>query len=331
MNRFASMCCLLACLLVGCQSPGTSDTAHAAPSAGPYALVLGTAQDAGLPQLGCTAACCESARRDPERRRLVASLLVVDPESGGRWLFDATPDLREQVERARGHPPGRSPPGNRPPLFEAIYLTHAHMGHFAGLLQLGQEAYAARGQPVLGTARMVDFLERDEPWALAVRSGHLAPRVLVPDRREPLLGPDGEPTALSVTAFLVPHRDEVTDTVGYLIEGPTRRLAYLPDIDKWERWERPLEDLLADVDIALVDGSFYADGEIPGRSLADIPHPFISETLTRLADQPASLRARVVFTHLNHSNPAATPDSPAAQAIQATGMSIAQEGQRFNL
>ena len=331
MNRFASMCCLLACLLVGCQSPGASEATQASSSTGPYALVLGTAQDAGLPQLGCTAACCESARRDPERRRLVTSLLVVDPESGGRWLFDATPDLREQVERARGHPPGRSPPGNRPPLFEAVYLTHAHMGHLAGLLQLGQEAYAARGQPVLGTARMVDFLERDEPWALAVRSGHLLPRALVPGQREPLRGPAGEPTALSVTAFLVPHRDEVTDTVGYLVEGPARRLVYLPDIDKWERWERPLEDLLADLDVALVDGSFFADGEIPGRSLADIPHPFISETLERLADQPLDLRRRVVFTHLNHSNPAADPAGEAARTVHAAGMSIAHEGQRFDL
>jgi pyrroloquinoline quinone biosynthesis protein B len=324
---------------------------------GPYALVLGTAQDGGLPQIGCERPCCEAARADPGRRRLVASLLIVDPGSGRRWLIDATPDLAEQVELARGHPPARragaaaladaaegagSAVGgvgavgargaggpdvlaDRPPLFDGLFLTHAHMGHVAGLLQLGREAYAARGVPVHGSERMVRWLGGNQPWSLLVDDGVLRPRALLPGATVALA--DG----LSVTALAVPHRDELTDTLAYLVRGPERTLLYLPDVDAWDAWDRPLEELLADADVALVDGTFFADGELPGRSLAAIPHPFVSDTLARLREQPAALRAKVLFTHLNHSNPAADPASAAAAHVAEAGMAVAEEGQRIGL
>src|SRR5262245_19762455 len=77
------------------------------PELRPYVLVLGTAQDGGLPQIGCDDENCRAARADPARRRLVTSILLCDPRDGRRWLFDCTPDLAEQVERARGHPATR--------------------------------------------------------------------------------------------------------------------------------------------------------------------------------------------------------------------------------
>ncbi len=324
-----AIACLGVLLGAGCGSPAASR--DPAPE-GPYVLVLGTAQDAGLPQIGCRAACCEAARADPARRRFASALLVVDPASGGRWLLDCGPDLREQVEAMRGHPPTRALPGARPPLVDAVFLTHAHMGHVAGLLHLGNEAYAARDLPVHGTASMAAFLAGHQPWALLVSLGNVRPVVVEPGVPTPLRGPDGAVVpGLTVTAFRVPHRDEVTDTVGFVVDGPSASLAYLPDIDKWERWERPLEELLASVDVALLDGTFFADGEVPGRALADIPHPFVSETIARLAAQPASLRSRVVFTHLNHGNPAADPTSAAAAAVRDAGMRVAREGDVFGL
>ena len=52
----------------------------------PYLLVLGTAQDGGIPQIAAHLPEDEAARRDASRRRLVASLLIADPASGKRWL-----------------------------------------------------------------------------------------------------------------------------------------------------------------------------------------------------------------------------------------------------
>jgi pyrroloquinoline quinone biosynthesis protein B len=315
-------------LAAGC---GTTPLATSATSAttdtpsDPYVLVVGTAQDGGLPQIGCNLSCCEVARADPSRRRLNSALLLVDPRSGKRWLFDAGPDLPEIVETTRGIPPNRTTGAGRPPLFDGIFVTHAHLGHVAGLLSLGREAYGARSQPVYVGARMSAFLSSNAPWSLAVDDGHLALE-RIKDERTVVLAED-----LRVTPWRVPHRDEFSETFGFVIEGPSRSLLYLPDIDKWERWGRPLEEALAAVDVALIDGSFFADGEIPGRSMADIQHPFISETIARLAAAPRQPRAQVLFTHLNHTNPAADPDGAAAAAVRRAGHDVAADGQVIDL
>lgn len=291
---------------------------------GPYVVVLGTAQDGGLPQIGCRQDCCNRARAMLTERRLATSLLVVDPRSKRRWLVDAGPDLREQVERARNRPP-RGVPAGRPPLFDGVFLTHAHIGHYVGLAHLGREAYGAQGQRVWATAAMAEFLSSNGPWDQLVELGHIALEPLVPD----------EPVALAadlfITPFLVPHRHEYSDTVGFRIEGPERSLLFIPDIDKWERWDRSIEAEVADVDYALLDGTFFADGEIPGRAMADIPHPFIRETLGRFRGYPAAERAKVRFIHLNHTNPAAMPVGEARREIMAAGMAVAREGEVIGL
>jgi pyrroloquinoline quinone biosynthesis protein B len=304
--------------LGACATPGT-----ALPD-GPYVLVLGTAQDGGLPQIGCVNACCTEARRDPTRRRLVTSLLVVDPASGTRFLFDATPDLPEQVERCRGLPPNRVPPdtgtGGRPRLFDGIFPTHAHIGHYAGLAFLGRETYGSQPTPVYASARMDAYLRSNGPWSLLVEDEAIELTPLV----------DGTPIELTgglrVMPIAVPHRDEFTDTFAFLIEGPERAVLYLPDIDKWKRWERPIEELIASVDVALLDGSFFDGSELPNRDMEQIAHPAIVESLARFANLPAGERKKVVFTHLNHSNPAADPESEEAAAVRAAGMSIAWDG-----
>lgn len=351
-------------LLASCSTlPATATSPDA-----PYVLVLGTAQDAGLPQIGCRAACCETARADPTAQRLVASLLIVDPRTQQRWLIDATPDLAQQVEAARGHPPGRAErlaaahPGERPALFEGVFLTHAHMGHYSGLVQLGREAYDAKGLPVHCTPSLGHYLAHNGPWSQLVDRGAITLKLFRPG--QPIVlsrdGSSGAPL-LTVTALAVPHRHEFSDTVGYRIDGPNASLLYIPDIDKWpdvdkspdnDKWpddeERPDDDkdvegssrgtgvpslsaLLSSVDVALLDGSFYADGEIPGRSMADIPHPFISETLALLRRLPSATRARLVFTHLNHTNPAAQWGSEAHRAVEAAGAQVARDGELFSL
>ncbi len=308
------------------------------PTNRPYVLVLGTAQDGGLPQIGCEAKNCKAARADPARRRLVTSLLLCDPRSGRRWLFDCTPDLAEQVERARGHPAARKEDGPRPPLFDGLFLTHAHMGHYGGLLELGREAYAAQQLPTWVTPRFAQFLAQNGPWSLLVEEQRLVLHELVDGERIEL-APD-----LFVVPFRVPHRDEFSDTLGFEIHGPQRTLVYLPDIDKWEKWDaferstaelsgspRRIENLIARCDVALLDGSFFADGEIPGRNMQDIPHPFLTESIERFRALPAAERAKVRFTHLNHTNPAADEGSKARGAILASGMRVLEEAQVFDL
>jgi len=291
----------------------------------PYALVLGTAQDAGIPQIGGRAAPDDAARRDPAARRLVTSLLVCDPASGGRWLVDASPDLAEQIDRAAGEPPTRTSEGARPPLVDGIFLTHAHIGHYLGLAELGREAYSADRVPLHLSARMAGFVRSNAPWELLVRLGNVELVPFVPGR------PVALTASLSVTPVEVPHRGEYTDTYAFLVRGPRRALLYLPDIDKWERWDQRIENWIAQVDVALLDGTFFGDGEVPGRAMSEIPHPFIAESLARFASLPATERSKILFTHLNHTNPAALADTPERRRIEAAGMSVAIEGQRIDL
>lgn len=287
----------------------------------PFALVLGTAQDGGLPQIGSYTDQDRAARQDPGRRRLVASLLLVDPGSEERFLIDATPDIRRQAEIADEVAPLPLSPG-RPPLFSAIALTHAHVGHYAGLIQLGRETYGANNQRVLASDRMSRFLETNGPWDLLVKLKHIQIERFVADKAV-ALNP-----RLSLTPIAVPHRDEYSDTYGFVVRGPSHSLLWLPDIDKWEKWDRRIEDVIAGVDVAYIDGSFFDEGEVPGRAMAEIPHPFIAESLRRFASLPEKERAKIVFVHLNHTNPAATPGSEAERAVTRAGMRVAREGER---
>ena len=319
LRLYSGLCLGLCWVLIAALLPACVTTTAELPEQ-PYLVALGTAQDGGLPQLGCRRDCCETARKDARRARLVASLLVVDPRTSKRWLIDASPDLSKQVERSRGHAEPKPQVGKRTALFDGIFLTHAHLGHYTGLLQLGREAYGTQTTPVMATERMLQFLTSEGPWSLLFEADHLQALPLNPGETVQLADD------LSVTAWSVPHRDEFSDTVCFVIQGPNRSALYLPDIDKWQHWDRSLGKVLQQVDMALIDGTFFGPDELPGRDMAEVPHPFIVETLQQLSSLPEDLSGKVIFTHLNHSNPAADPRSEAAQEIRAAGAAVLGEG-----
>ena len=279
--------------------------------AGPEAIVLGIAQDGGVPHAGCHQALCVEARRDPGRRHPVASLGLVDPAAGKRFLIDATPDFAAQMEALGGLPDG-------------ILLTHAHIGHYLGLAQLGREVLGAKKVPIYCTPSMASFLRNNKPWSRLVALENIAIREIQPGV-ELALTPD-----LHVTAYRVPHRDEDSDTVAYLVRGPERKVLWLPDIDKWEKWDRKLADFLSDPTLtAFVDGTFFSADELPGRSIAEVPHPLVAETMALVAAGSQQAR-RVVFVHLNHTNRLLW-DTAALREIEEKGFSVAREGQRVRL
>ena len=245
-------------------------------------IVLGVAQDGGIPHLRCNDGVCAAVRAGKRRAEKVASIGVVNSRTGQAVLFDATPDFSEQVQALTG---------GRPP--DRIFLTHAHIGHYTGLMYLGREATGAKEVPVSGTGRMTSFLRANGPWSLLVSNSNISLQTIEPDR--PIdVGP-----GLRVTAFLVPHRDEFTDTVGYRIEGPRATALYVPDTDRWETWKTSIRELADTADLAFLDGTFASASEVQGRDITEIPHPMMSVTRKLLA----GARARLWFIHINHSNP----------------------------
>ncbi len=281
-----------------------------ASAAPPYAVVLGTAQDAGHPQIGCTKSCCRDAWETGGHR--VSSIGIVDPDSGRHWILDATPDFAHQQHQLPGELAG-------------VFPTHAHMGHYTGLMHLGREAMGAKGVPVWAMPRMSSFLSTNGPWDQLVKLGNIVLETLA----------DGVPVSLTesirVTPVLVPHRDEYSETVGFVVQGPSRRAVYLPDIDKWEQWSRPIEGLVREVDRAWLDGTFFDGSELPGRDMSQIPHPFIVESMDRFATLPPRDRAKVHFIHLNHTNPLLDEGSSARDVVGSAGFHVAKAGDRFEL
>ena len=291
-------------LLLALQTPGPAES-------GPYGVVLGIAQDGGVPHAGCRQPLCTEARKDPAKRLRVASLGLVDPVARKRFLVDATPDFADQMEMLGGRPDG-------------ILLTHAHIGHYLGLAQLGREVLGARKVPVYCTPSMAGFLRDNKPWSRLVALENIAIQEVAPGS-EVILTEN-----LRATPIRVPHRDEDSDTVAWLVRGPSRSILWLPDIDKWEKWDRRLPALLEDPTLtAFVDGTFQSADEIPGRTIAEIPHPLASETVALFADAPPP-KGRVYLVHLNHTNRLLW-NAGARAALEARGLTVAREGQRIPL
>ena len=280
----------------------------------PFAIVLGIAQDAGFPQAGCRKQCCAAAWDQTELRRHATCLAIIDPDSKQRWILECTPDFRDQLRLLDEHFPVENSPG-----LDGIFLTHAHIGHYVGLVHLGREVMNAKRIPVHTLPRMNTFLSTNGPWDRLVKLENI---VLME------LG-NGVETKLnkrvSITPLTVPHRDEYSETAAFIVNGGNRKLLFLPDIDKWDRWGKNIVDVLKTVDVAFVDGSFYADGEIAGRNMSEIPHPFITESMERFGQLPASERQKIHFIHLNHTNPALQTDSKARNQIERMGMNVAEQ------
>ncbi|MCP4203469.1 MAG: pyrroloquinoline quinone biosynthesis protein PqqB [bacterium] len=321
MKRAVQLLCLTLPFVVGCR-PSTHGLARAAEPEAPFLRVIGSVQDGGVPHAACSGPTCRRAR-ETGSHRLVASLALVLPSSEKVYFFEATPDVREQLE-AVADVRGPLPNGvDRAPV-DGLFLSHAHIGHYLGLAFFGYEAVHTRRLPVYSTPRMAAFLRSNGPWSQLVDKQNISIQEVPSGGRVEL--EDG----VSVTLVPSPHREEYTDTVGFLIRGPERALLFVPDTDAWEHWSPSIEHWLGQVDVALLDGTFYSGAELPNRSLAEIGHPLVASSMDRFESlgEPAP---EIAFIHMNHSNPILLDDTPERATLVKRGFKIAAEGMEFDL
>lgn len=287
---------------------------------GVWLTVLGTVQDGGSPHIGCEKGCCSALFLQPDSSRKVVALGIIDYAANKRFLFDATPDMPAQLRYLRNHSAGYfntdAPNG--------IFLTHAHIGHYTGLMYLGREALGADAVPVYAMPRMKSFLETNGPWSQLVDLGNIILCEMQADAAVQLT------ENVQVIPFRVPHRDEYSETVGFKIIGPNKSVLFIPDIDKWEKWDKNIVAEIEKVDYALVDATFYANGEIE-RNMAEVPHPFAEETISLLLNLPKSEKGKVIFIHFNHTNPLINPLSAEADAVRKMHFNVAAFGDEFAL
>jgi len=284
-----------------------------------FIVVLGIAQDAGYPQAGCEKDCCNAYWKHKEEKKLVTGLALVDNTTRQYWLLEASPDITAQLHNLQS----RLPASDYSP--DGIFITHAHIGHYTGLMYLGREAMGASAVPVWAMPRMDSFLRNNGPWSQLTALKNIQLQPLQADSTVQLNA------SFTITPVLVPHRDEYSETVGFIITSSKKKLLFIPDIDKWEKWSTNITALIKEVDYALLDGTFYKDGELPGRDMKEVPHPFVAESMQRFAGFSPAEKAKIIFIHFNHTNPLLKKQSPEKDAVKKAGFGVAEEGMIIGL
>lgn len=283
-----------------------------------YITILGTAQDGGFPHIGCQKKCCDDFYKGISPKQKVVSLGLIDREAQQKFLFEATPDISTQLaDLENNHLKTNT-------IINGVFITHAHIGHYAGLLYFGKEALGKKDTRVYAMPKMKGFLENNGPWSQLVTDQNIVFSDLKKDTVIQLNH------SLKVTPFLVPHRDEFSETVGYKIEGKNKSALFIPDINKWSLWEKNIVEEVKKVDYAFLDATFFKEGEI-NRPMSEVPHPFIVETVDLFKNESLTTKNKVIFIHFNHTNPALQPNSKERNELTLLGYKFATEGERFEL
>ena len=278
-----------------------------------YSLkILGVVQDGGFPHLGNNKTCCDNI----DQNRYVTSILLTNNLNNESYLFDASPDINEQLNFM----------GDRIKKdLKGIFLTHAHIGHYTGLMYFGREALNSRLINVYAMPRMKKFLEKNGPWSQLVELQNISIKQISNNSKISI-----DPNVI-VQPIEVPHRGEFSETVGYKIYGPNKTLLFIPDIDKWYLWEKSIIDEIKKVDYALIDATFYDSKEVNYRDVSEIPHPFVVESLELFDPIKQKEKNKIFFIHLNHTNPLLNDKSEEYQYIINKGYNVAKEGMVLDL
>ncbi len=253
---------------------------------------LGTAQDGGIPQAGCS---CKNCLQYP---RSASSIVLLN--NNDAIVFDITPDFRAQWSRLCKVFPAE---------LKSIYLTHAHWGHYGGLPLLGQEAWNIKKLPIFMSEEFSKFIQTNEPFKTLVTNNNIIIHKIE----------DGLESKHNIVPINVPHRQDFTDTFAFSFELNDRKVIYLPCLDYFD--DRVI-GIIQSHDLAILDGTFYSDDELPERDITKIPHPRVSDSIDTFGD----MADRIIFTHLNHSNPIANPNSELRQQMESMGYRIAEDG-----
>ncbi len=311
----------LSLLFFGCSNSTNSESkSNADNKQGVELVILGTLQDAGSPQIGCKKNCCKNLFLKPDSTRKVVCLGLIDYDNKNKWLIEATPDIASQLHHLNALCPfseSETPDG--------IFITHAHIGHYSGLMYLGKEAMNSDKALVYAMPRMADFLKENGPWSQLVKNGNIKLSSINADLEIKLSN------SLSIKAIMVPHRDEFSETVGFKITGPNKKVLFIPDIDKWQKWEKSIINEIKECDYAFIDATFFDKEEINNRNIAEIPHPFVIESMELFKGLTAKEKEKINFIHFNHTNPLLIGNHEKTKAVINNGFRLSRINQKFKL
>lgn len=298
-------------------------------------IILGSGSNGGVPKWDCPCPNCARASANPVLRRTRSSV-AVSLEGDQHVLIDASPDLKQQLE-AIGLTPQALQPGQyvRQSRINSVLLTHGHGDHCVGLFEFSTgETFKI---PVYGPPDLIAYLFGAEGrnrffsdlGRLAVE--YVKPHWLEKERRIELLG------GLRIAGFQVPHTERLEDgscfpssTYGYEVDAGEHRFVYAPDLGLLIR---ELLQRVKSSDLLILDGSFWWDDELArvsgiGKTSYELGHVPVAESLRVLEGLEVG---RVVYTHVNHTNPLLDPAQPMADLITEAGFEVAFDGMVIEL
>ncbi len=286
--------------------------------------ILGIAQDAGIPQAGCSCERCLNAHDNPELKRYPVSIGIQGVD-GSKHLIEVTKNLSEQLRTWSKN----KIEGN---IFipDSVTITHLHLGHIEGIGQFGKPVMGIKNLPIYLSQKNNDSIQERNDIKLMIKEENI--KLISENNFRPM-----NDCGFTLEFIPIPHRSELGDTSAILIKGPKKNLLFLPDQDSWSETldsfsVKSIRALLTSlrVDIALVDGTFWNLNELPGRDLSKIPHPTIEESIRRLGIKKIN-DPDIFFIHLNHSNPVNDHDSEERNLVESYGWGICERNHTLSI
>jgi len=316
--KYPILTLLLICFIVSCNTKSVKQDDTKNIKTNQYITILGIAQDGGFPHIGCQKVCCKNYYNGNFKKKNVVSLGLVDQQNKQKWIFEATPDVSTQLaDLEQNHLKKEN-------IIDGVFLTHAHIGHYTGLMYFGREALGKQGTKVYAMPKMKSFIKNNGPWSQLVDLNNIQINDLQNDSTIVLNN------KLKVTPFIVPHRDEFSETVGYKISGSKKTALFIPDIDKWHKWNQSIIEEVKKVDYAFLDATFLNQKEVK-RAMTEVPHPFIEETIALFKNESIQTKNKVIFIHFNHTNPVLQENSIEKKQLENLGFKVAVEGTNYEL
>ncbi|MCW5664427.1 MAG: pyrroloquinoline quinone biosynthesis protein PqqB [Piscinibacter sp.] len=297
--------------------------------------ILGAAAGGGFPQWNCNCRNCAGVRSGAVRARprTQSSIFVRDDQAADGVLFNASPDILEQIRANPALQPNRRV---RDSAIAGVVLMDGQIDHATGLFMLRE-----RGSPL--PLWCTDPVEQD------LTQGNPILRVLghyCGVQRERIV-PDGTPftipgaPGLAFRAFALaskaapysPHRDAPVpgDNIGMLITDRTsgRSAFYAPGLGEITP---PLFDVMSGADAVFVDGTFWTDDEMialglskkTARDIGHLPQSGAGGMIEWLDQLPAS--ARRFLIHINNTNPILDEDSPQRAELARHRIEVCEDG-----
>jgi pyrroloquinoline quinone biosynthesis protein B len=294
-------------------------------AAGVSVTILGTAQDGGIPQAGCSCQRCLDAHRDLKLRKYPVSLGILGVD-GTKHIIEITKNLSEQLVIW-------TPDQNELFIPETVSITHLHLGHIEGIGQLGKPVMGLREVDVYLSPKNKDILDNRSDIVLMGEEGNI--RTHCKDFYDLFEPKDG--CGFSLQFIPIPHRSELGDNAAIIIKAEGKSILFMPDQDSWDdtldyHSKDNIRDFLKmfDIDEALIDGTFWSMDELPRRDISKIPHPTIQETI-QLLGRKRKGDPEISFLHLNHSNPVNDLGSEQRKVVEENGWKISEMGDVLKL